>query len=52
MAAVAGNAGAHVAAVSLMTGGSVLAGVVMATGDGRAAVCTGVACGESRVLRV
>lgn len=41
-AAIAGNTRADVAVVSLVAGGAVVAGVVFAAADGRAAVAAGV----------
>lgn len=44
MTTVAGHTGAHVTASALMAGGSIVAGVVRAPEDGRAAVFTSIAC--------
>lgn len=49
MTTIARHTGAQVAAATLMAGGSVVAGVVMAAGDGGAAVFASIACRGSRV---
>lgn len=46
---VAWHTGAGVAAATLMAGGSIVAGVVRAAGDGGAAVFAGITCRRSRV---
>ncbi len=49
MTAVTRHTGAHIAAVALVAGGSIVAGVVVAAGDGGAAVFTRISCRRSRV---
>lgn len=52
MTAVAKHTGANIATITLVAGGSIVAGVVMAAGDRRAAVFTSISCGEKQGLIV
>lgn len=49
MTTVAWYTGTHIATATLMAGGSIVAGVVMAAGDGGAAVVASISCERSTV---
>lgn len=50
MTTITRHTGAHIATSTLMAGGSVMAGVVMAAGDGDTAIFTSISCRRSRDL--